>query len=392
MRLLERPSVEELYRRAEALLPALRERAAECTALGRLPEATERDFEAAGFFRILQPASHGGFEYSPKVVWDIVARLASACPSSAWSLSVVCVHNWEVGLMLPRVADDIWGNDPTVRISSSYEPVAKAIAVDGGYRISGRWRFSSGCDLATWVVAGAMVENPVTGELQHHAMFVEPGAYRIVPDSWNVLGMRGTGSKDFIIENAFVPEYRVHPMSDQYVLDGIASGRIRSDAYKYAFRATVSYCLSSVAIGIAEGALEDFRSSWASRIAGKGDAELRRDSRVKQRYAEAFASIDAARLRFDRDWAEMDAYIERGETIPLIRRATYVWNSSYNANSLAEAVATLFRGSGARAIRDGDSMQGFLRDIFVLPNHTLLKEDQRGDDLGLIAFGGMVAL
>jgi 3-hydroxy-9,10-secoandrosta-1,3,5(10)-triene-9,17-dione monooxygenase len=392
MQLLERPSIEELYRRVEALLPALRERAAECTALGRLPDATARDFEAAGLFRILQPASHGGFEYSPKVLWDIVVRLASACPSSAWTLSVVGIHNWEVGLMSPRVADDIWGDDQTVRISSSYEPVTKAIAVDGGYRVSGRWRFSSGCDLATWAVVGAMVENPVSGELQHYAMFVEPGAYHVVPDSWHVLGMRGTGSKDFIVENAFVPEYRAHPMGDQYVLDGIASGRIHSDAYKYPFRATVSYCLSSVALGIADGALEDFRSTWAARIAAKGDEELRRNSRIKQRYAEAFASIDAAHLRFDRDWAEMDAYIARGETIPMLRRAAYIWNSSYNANSLAEAVTTLFRGSGARAIHDGDSMQGFMRDIFVLPNHTLLKEDQRGDDLGLIAFGGTVAL
>jgi 3-hydroxy-9,10-secoandrosta-1,3,5(10)-triene-9,17-dione monooxygenase len=307
-------------------------------------------------------------------------------------LSVVNVHNWEVGLMSPQLAADIWGEDSTVRIASSYEPVTKANTVDGGYRVSGRWRFSSGCDLATWAVVGAMVQNSVTGELQHHAMFVAPGDYRIVPDSWNVLGMRGTGSKDFIVENAFVPEYRAHPMGDQYILDGIASGRITSDAYKYPFRATVSYCLSSVALGIADGALEDFRSSWTTRLAAKGDEELRRNSRVKQRYAEAFAAIDAAHLRFDRDWAEMTKYIERGETIPLLRRASYIWNSSYNTNSLAEAVTVLFRGSGARAIHDGDAMQGFMRDIFVLPNHTLLKEDQRGDDLGLIALGGTTAL
>jgi 3-hydroxy-9,10-secoandrosta-1,3,5(10)-triene-9,17-dione monooxygenase len=392
MQLLERPSVEELHRRADALWPALRERAAECTALGRLPDSTAADFERAGFFRILQPAAYGGYEYSPKVAWDIVARLASACPSSAWVLSVVNVHNWEVGLMSPQLAEDIWGEDSTVRIASSYEPVTKAVAVDGGYRISGRWHFSSGCDLATWAVVGAMIEDPVTGELQHNAMFVAPGDYHIVPDTWNVLGLRGTGSKDFIIEDAFVPAYRAHPMGDQYILDGIASGRITSSAYKYAFRATVSNCLSSVAIGIADGALEDFRSTWSARIAAKGDEELRRNSRIKQRYAQAVALIDAAHLRFDRDWAEMDAYIERGETIPLKRRAAYVWNSSHNANSLAEAVTILFRGSGARAIRDGDVMQGFLRDIFVIPNHTLLKEDQRGDDLGAVAFGATIAI
>jgi 3-hydroxy-9,10-secoandrosta-1,3,5(10)-triene-9,17-dione monooxygenase len=392
MQTLERPSIEELQLRAEAMLPALRERSAECDALGRLPDETARDFEDAGFFRILQPASHGGFEYAPKVLWDIVVRLASACPSSAWTLSVVDVHTWEVGLMSRRLADDIWGADPTVRISSSYEPVAKAISVDGGYRVSGRWRFSSGCDLCTWVVVGAMAEDPLTGQLRHTAMFVEPGAYRIVPDSWNVLGMRGSGSKDFVVEDAFVPAYRTHPMGDRYALDGVASGRIQSDAYKYPLRATMSYCLSCVAIGIADGALADFTATWRSRIAAKGDEELRRNFRNKQRYAEAFALIDAARLRFDRDWAEMAAFVARGEEIPSLRRASYTWNSAYNTGSLAEAVTILFRGAGARAIHDGDPMQRALRDIFVLPNHTLIREDQRADDLGAIAFGSSIEL
>ncbi len=388
MIVFEKPSPAELIARAENLLPALRERSKECDNGGRLPDATVRDFEEAGFYKVLQPAKYGGYEYSPKVLFDIVTRLAAACPSSAWCLSVVCVHAWEVGIMGQHVAHDIWGEDSRVRMSSSYSPVGIAAQVDGGYVVNGRWSFSSGCDHCTWALVGALLPDIETGQPQHSVMLIPPGSYRIDPDSWHVLGMRGSGSKDLIVTDAFVPDYRTHFMGDSFQIERLISGQITADTYKYPFRTVFSYCLSSVAIGAADGALKHFAETKKARYAAAGEAERRRYPLNDQRFAEASALIDGAHLRMDRDFAEMTDFVNGTQPIPIEKRASYIWNSAYNAKVMVEAISLLFTASGARAIDESDPMQRYLRDALVLRNHILLNADQKAGDFGWISLGG----
>ena len=140
------PSHDELVARAKALIPVLKERAAHCEALRRLPDETLTDFHEAGFFKMLQPRRWGGYESHPNTFFDVQIAIASACPSSAWVFGVVAVHNWQLALFDDQAQEDVWADDPSVLISSSYAPTGQVRRVEGGFRISGRWSFSSGCD------------------------------------------------------------------------------------------------------------------------------------------------------------------------------------------------------------------------------------------------------
>jgi 3-hydroxy-9,10-secoandrosta-1,3,5(10)-triene-9,17-dione monooxygenase len=384
-----RPSPAELVRRAQAMVPILRQRADACDAACQVPAETVAMFEAAGFYKILQPARYGGYQHNPQVLLDVVRALAHGCPSSAWCLSVVLIHTWEIGVMGHAMGDEIWGKDPATRASSSYNPSGTATPVDGGFRLEGRWKFSSGCDHCTWAVLGALAPSTAspTGMAQV-AMFVAPGDYRIVPDTWHVLGLRGTGSKDVVVDGAFVPRHRTHPMRDIFQIERMQQGQIDAEAYHYPFRATLSYCLSAISLGIAEAAMAEFIAQSKGRIVAGTAVKAWKNPYVQRRMADASALIDAAALRLDRDFAEMAPYAQRGEPIPAERRMSYVWNSAYNALSMTEAVDLIYRTSGARVVADSNPLQRYFRDVNVIPNHVLLNADQRAADFAWIKFGG----
>lgn len=132
------PDEAALLERARRLSPVLRERAQRTEENRAMLPETVQDFVEAGFYRILQPAKFGGYELSPLTLFRVAMELAKGCPSSAWCMSLVAVHNWEIALLDPQCAADLWGADPDARASSSYAPFGKVTAVEGGYRISGR--------------------------------------------------------------------------------------------------------------------------------------------------------------------------------------------------------------------------------------------------------------
>ena len=139
------------------LLPTFRERADETERLRVVPESSIKELADTGFFRLLQPKRFDGFEADPVTFYTAVRDIASACGSTGWVSSVVGVHPWQVALFADEAQQAVWGSDTSTRLSSSYAPTGKATRVDGGYRLSGRWSFSSGCDHCAWVLLGALV-------------------------------------------------------------------------------------------------------------------------------------------------------------------------------------------------------------------------------------------
>src|SRR6195256_6023866 len=139
------------------LLPTLRQRAQETEDARVVPAESVKSLEETGFFRLLQPKSAGGLEADPVTFFTAVRLIASACGSTGWVASVVGVHPWQLALFPAQAQDDVWGEDPHTRMSSSYAPTGRATQVEGGYRLSGRWSFSSGCDHASWVLLGGIV-------------------------------------------------------------------------------------------------------------------------------------------------------------------------------------------------------------------------------------------
>lgn len=147
-----------LVQRAKDMVPKLKARVAEAEASRQIPAQTIAEMKAAGFFRILQPKAYGGYEMDPEVFYDVCMTLAEGCMSTAWVYGVVGVHNWQMALFDPKAAEDVWGdNDGSTLIASTYMPKGQVTPVEGGFKFSGRWGFSSGIAHCDWVLLGGLI-------------------------------------------------------------------------------------------------------------------------------------------------------------------------------------------------------------------------------------------
>ena len=199
------PSFETLRQRAEALVPTLRERAAKTEALRRLPDETIADLHSTGLFRMLQPARCGGSELPYGAVVELAAIIGRGCGSTAWVLNNLASHHWMLGYWPEEAQDEVWGPSPDTLVGSAFVfPGGRARKTAGGYRLSGRWPFSSGIDASGWNMIAAVVPDELTGASEYRVFLVPAGDYAVI-DTWYVSGLAGTGSKDVTVSDAFVP-------------------------------------------------------------------------------------------------------------------------------------------------------------------------------------------
>jgi len=376
------PTLEALLQRADDLVPALEQRAEHCEALGRIPDETVQDLLDSGLFRILQPALYGGYEMDPMSHYRVVMRLAPACPSTAWVFSLLGIHQWEAGLMDPRIAADLWTADDQVRFSSSYAPFGKAERVPEGYRVSGRWPWSSGCDQCEWVILGAFAETDA-GELNHMAFLLKRPDYTIVEDSWNYAGMAGTGSKDIVVDGAVVPAYRCHNIQQSIAMREAGAETFTAPTYRHPFGVVFAYTLTAVALGIADAALAAFIEKVGGRKDAFTGARFKEDPITQHVLAQVHALIDSGHLKMQRDFREMGEYIAGGEAIPIDRRVLYKHNAAWIANTALEAVNRIIQNYGGTGFDRSSPMQRYFRDINTMGNHLYINPRKAGVNLGL---------
>lgn len=148
------PSIETIAASASNLVPMLRERAQQTEQDRRVSEATTQAFHDAGFFRLMQPARYGGYEYGFTAFIDVVSELARGCTSSSWGCSLGAIHQWLVAIFPEEAQDDVWRKDPRAIVCGSYAPATMAEKVDGGYRVQGKWLFASNVDNSQWALLG----------------------------------------------------------------------------------------------------------------------------------------------------------------------------------------------------------------------------------------------
>lgn len=384
------PTEAQLLARARALTPVLRERAPRTEEARQLLPETLQDFVAAGFYRILQPARYGGYEMSPLTLFKVAMELAKGCPSSAWCMSLIAVHNWEIALLDPQCAADLWSEDPDARASSSYAPFGKVTVVEGGYRISGRWSWSSGSDHCSWVILGGVVPREGGGPPDLRAFIIPRSDYEVV-DVWHVLGLKGTGSNDIVVQDAFVPEHRTHQFIHSFMMADPGRATFTSRNYRYPFGVIFAYSLSVVALGMADGALEAFREDMKVRLGAYDGAKAMEEPFVRHRLAEAEAIIRGLHTRLEANFAEMDALIDADEAFPLDLRVKNKWDAQWIAKEAMKAVELLFKASGARGIRLESPMQRYFRDVHAASNHAFLNPDKGSLNAGLVQLGGATA-
>ena len=271
------PRDKELWESAEALLPVLRERAVKCEELRRIPDATLRDFHDTQLLRIHQPKRVGGAELEFAAVVTYGALFARACASTAWNWVNFAVHHMMLGMFPPKAQDEVWDASPDTLIASSLVfPAAKAKKVKDGYVISGRWPFSSGVDPSEWNMLGGLAWLDDNAPPEQRIFLLHKSQYKVI-DNWFAGGLRGTGSNDVEAKEQFVPEHRTLAVADTKGGPTPGSAVNPGPLFQMPVFALFPYMLSGVALGIAEGMIDDYAagvSGKAGRMTASRIAEI----------------------------------------------------------------------------------------------------------------------
>lgn len=372
------PTEAELVARAEAMIPWLREQADDVEKARMVPKATIAAFQDAGFFKILQPKRWGGYEMNPNVLNKVLMELARGCPSSAWNVMVLGVHPFEVGLLESRCGDELWGEDGSTLVSSSYAPFGTVKAEAGGYRLNGEWLTSSGCDHAA---GGAFVGGRVTeanGEVTFRSFWIQASDFEIV-DDWFVVGLAGTGSKKLVLKEVFVPEYRSHAIGAY----GEESHGHVNNLYKMPFFYVFYAAVSSVIIGMARGMVDLYIEHMVPRQninQAVGAAVL--DPFIKGRLGEAYAKILGSTARVLQNTDEAWGYASQGKLVPLDVRVRHFATNQFTGGECFDAAHMVFKKTSTRGVWMSSPMQRQMRDILVGANHITQNQDNIGDLLG----------
>tara|TARA_A100001391_G_scaffold119169_4_gene81006 strand:+ start:3265 stop:4476 length:1212 start_codon:yes stop_codon:yes gene_type:complete len=376
----------ELISRARQMVPILREREAEAIRSRRVPEETIADFQRAGFFKVLQPKQYGGYEMSPAVYCEIAKTLAEGCMGSAWVYGVVAVHNWQLALFHPQVAEDVWGENPATLVSSSYMPGGKPTKVEGGYRFSGRWAFSSGSDHCDWVILGAnMVAEDGDGKPEPYNFLIPRSDYAIV-DTWDTMGLRPTGSNDIIIEDVFVPEHRVLRERDMFEIACPGHAENKAALYHIPFAQVFNRTVSTTSIGALRRALEVFIDTTREKRTTYTGQKLANDPTIQKAVADVMLILNDLELRLASDLAELDARAQSGDW-PIERRAQLGHHTTAMVSRCVEAIDALMLFSGGKAIYSGNVIQRAFLDIHCARAHVANNPFPYARNLGGLAFG-----
>ena len=244
----------ELIERAASMRPLLEQQADETDRLRRLSDPTVQALKDAGMCRLMVPARFGGYQTDIHTYIAVMAEVGRGCGSTAWVASLINVCAWLAGLCPERAQQEIWGADPEAWIAGSLAPHGEATPVDGGWRVTGRWMWASGCLHAQWAACGIHM-NDERGGMANLGLSLMPMTDLAIEDTWFMAGMKGTGSNTIVARDVFVPEHRFLPYPAAF------EGRYRTEhteeiVYRVALVPVTVLILIGAQLGIARAALD----------------------------------------------------------------------------------------------------------------------------------------
>jgi 3-hydroxy-9,10-secoandrosta-1,3,5(10)-triene-9,17-dione monooxygenase len=374
----------EIVARARAMIPVLAKRSLQGRRERRVPDETIADMQRAGFFRVLQPKRWGGYEMDLVTFYDVQLALAEGDMSTGWIYGVSGVHPWFMALLDERAAEEVWGDDTSTLICSSLMPAGEAVAVDDGFRLSGRWRYASCCDHCDWALLGAMVaaaDGPPDGRI-----FLLPRQEYQSIDTWQVSGLQATGSWDVVVDDAFVPSHRSQRMVDNFNLRGPGQAVNTSSLYRLPFGQIFVRGISTAALGALQrmhDALLDYGRTRVTRAGGRS-AE---NPFVQLLCAETAAAIDEMKSVLHRNFRNLHAYAARGETPPIEERVQYKFQSTAVTERCTILAMRIFKATGAAGLSEDLPFGGILADLMAGRQHISSQYEHVGANWGGLMLG-----
>jgi 3-hydroxy-9,10-secoandrosta-1,3,5(10)-triene-9,17-dione monooxygenase len=378
------PQPAELIARARAMMPVLASRAREQQRRRAVLPETIADMQAAGFFRVLQPRRWGGYEMELGTFYDIEIALGEADMSTGWTYGVFGAVTWFLGLIDDRAAADVWGRDASVLACSSTMPAGRATPVDGGFRLSGHWRYASGAEHCEWALLGGMVH--AASAAPDWRFFMVPRSDCKTIDNWQVAGLQGTGSIDLILDNVFVPAYRTQRLQDNFLLTGAGQAVNASGLYRLPFGQIFVRGVSASGLGALQAmlnALIDYSRDRVTRAGGRA-AE---NPVVQLLCAETASAIDEMYATLHRNFAALHDYAQRGETPPLELRLQHKFQSSAVIERCTLLAARIFKATGAAGLSDELPFGRILADLNAARQHISNQYEHYGSNWGAVMLG-----
>jgi 3-hydroxy-9,10-secoandrosta-1,3,5(10)-triene-9,17-dione monooxygenase len=369
------------------LLPIIRDRAPRTEAERAIPDETIGALTDAGFFAMFRPVRYGGTESDPVGYFEVVRLLGSACPSTGWVASLLGIAPWHVALLEPQTCSEVWDDDPNTLVTSSYAPTGRLTPVDGGYRLNGAWRSAPGADHCGWVVLGSLMIGP-SGDPVDYAAVAVPRSDYTLKDGWNVAGLRGAGSKDVIVRDAFVPAHRIYGAAGRRRISKFLRGPDGPVLYRVPFASIHGIALTSPLLGAAEGAYDYHldRMRQRTRLSHGGRA-FSADGSAPAAVARGAGEIDASVLQIDRDLRELMDHASRNERIPIELRLRARRDQVRGTERAVEAMDLLLKAAGGHGVQNDNPIQRGWRDVHTGAAHVVNDVEQGMSLYGRWAYG-----
>lgn len=365
--------------RARALIPVLRERARNQWQQDHVFPETIADLKSAGLFQMMQPKRWGGSASSLSEFYEVVMTIAEADPSVAWNLSVLSVHSFHLALFNEQAQSDVWAKDPEALIGSPYTPSGKAVKVEGGYRLSGHWKFSSGCKACDWTFLGGLLDDgsvpdpQLRYQLNQFAFLLPRSDYTIV-DNWDVHGLRASGSHDIVVNGAFIPDHRVLRFTDVLAKTAPGYAMYPDSVFQHLFFQVSPRATSlPIAVGALKGMADhmiEYGRSRTSNIVRANVGNTAQDPAVQLAIAQALDAVEQLKGSLHRSFALQQQWLEEGtEDAHLFERRMFRFQTAAAPARCAELASELYRVCGGSGVSGALPFGRLLNDILAVRAH-----------------------
>ena len=377
----------DMIARARAIAPGLRERAGETERLRRIHPDIIDELRRTRLMRIVQPTRVGGLELDLALFVDIGEVLGAACASTAWVWANYAIHDWMLAMFAPEGQDAVWGDDPDTIIGSALiYPAGRAEKVDGGWRLNGRWPFSSGIDASDWALLGAMAHRPGDAAPSPLMLMVRRADIERF-DTWHVAGLAGTGSDDVAVDDLFVPAALAFNPREARGDSTPGSAVNPGPLYRQGILALFPHVIAGPILGMARGAYDDYVGAMRTRSATYNKSKIAEHAAVQLRIAEAGAAIDGARRALLDCFAESQTHAEAGAVPSDDTKARWRRDAAYAARLSVQAVEVLYAAAGGGANYLSNPLQRHHRDIHAAAGHIGVSWDVNAAEFGRTALG-----
>lgn len=347
-------------------LPAL---SAEIEKARRIPPAVVEALTDGALLRMSVPKSVGGPQVDPLTQAIAIETLARADASTAWCTMIASSTGLVGAYLEPATLKEIYG-DPRAASCGVYAPKGFAQEVPGGFKLTGQWAFGSGCEHSSWRMGGAILlgeDGPKLGRngMPDFRLMLFPAKDSKVVDTWDVSGMRGTGSHDLVVEELFVPAHHTFsPITDQPKETG--------PLYRFPLFGFLAAQVAAVGLGIARGALDEFKKLAVDKTPLGAKRSIANRGVVQLQVAQAEAKVRSARALLFGTLETMFEAAERGESFDVPTKAGLRLAATHAVTSSAEAVDLVYGLGGASSIYSASPLQRQFRDIHVVTQHAMV--------------------